>query len=110
MPEDLRTVTKEYLLKRYINTPTYIYYGAVPGSRYQLSLETNTKNPIPADWYRDCWAGKSNSYCAEENIFYGRWIRQLSPVEQSEEILSTISASASPNMEFWIIFSHTSND
>lgn len=106
--EDLRTVTAQFLTKREENTPTYVYYGAVPGFRYQLQLQTDVEEEIPAIWYRDCWAGAANSFCAEDNIFYGRWLRQLSPEAQKAEILSIITP-PSPE-QFWLIFSHSSNE
>lgn len=103
-PQDMRTVVTQYLARRQASTPTYVYYGAVPGYRYQVALAMDTEEKVPGAWYRDCWAGKPTPYCAEEGVFYGRWIRQLPPEDKAAQILSTLGDS---NAEYWIIFSHT---
>lgn len=106
--QDLRTVTDYYLLTRQEIQPTYVLYGAVPGFRYQLELKTGFSPDLPAIWYINCWSGEPEPYCREENIYYGRWMRQLSSEEQHAEILSNIDA-ASPS-GFWLIIANISRD
>ncbi|HRQ38298.1 MAG TPA: glycosyltransferase family 39 protein [Chloroflexota bacterium] len=106
-PEDLRSVATYFLANRTDNIPAYVYYGAVPGFRYQLQSDGDLEEEIPATWYRECWAGALESYCTDNEIIYGRWIRQLSPEEKVSEILATITHSS--QTEFWLLFSHTAN-
>ncbi len=104
-PEDLRSVATYFLANRADNIPTYVYYGAVPGFRYQLQSATDMEKEIPATWYRECWAGAVEPYCMDNNIFYGKWIRHLLPEEKVSEILATVTHSS--ETEFWLVFSHT---
>ncbi len=104
-PEDVRTLVDRYLARREANTPAYVYYNAVPGFRYQLQQQTGLKADLPAGWYQQCWAGEAEPYCAEDNVFYGRWIRALSPRDKSDEIFTAVEAAV--DEDFWIFFSHT---
>lgn len=107
-PEDLRTVTRYWLSRRDEHTPTYIYYNAVPGFRYQLQLAKNTAGPTPLFppplWYIDCWEGKPEVYCAVDGVVYGRWIRLLPTEEKHTAILAAFDT---PPEAFWLVFSHT---
>lgn len=103
-PEDLRTVTGEWMERRIDETPAYVYYGAAPGFRYQLELHNDEGPGVPATWYWDCWAKRPEPYCADDNIYYGRWIRHLSDNEKVDEITSVVRSTAN---QFWLIFSHT---
>jgi uncharacterized membrane protein len=99
---DLRSVTRFWLSQRDASEVTYVYYGAVPGFRYQLEVAGHTEN-VPSVWYRDCWQGKPVRHCADQGIFYGRWIRRLEPDQKREAVLELIDDSAH---RFWLIFSH----
>lgn len=99
--EDLRSVTRLWLSLWKPGETTYVYYGAVPGFRYQLEL-LGISEKVPPLWYLDCWQGKTANYCSNNGIFYGRWFRHLSP-EQKKNII--FEAIGSPDL-FWMIFSH----
>jgi hypothetical protein len=94
-PEDLRTVTRYWLNHRVEHTPTYIYYNAVPGFRYQLQLANNvarfTPSFLPPLWFIDCWEGKPETYCTADNMIHGRWIRPLSTEEKNAAILAAFT-------------------
>jgi hypothetical protein len=100
--EDLRSVTRLWLASRRSDEPTYVYYGAVPGFRYQLNL-AGPSEPVPALWYRRCWQGRAAAYCANNGVFYGRWIRPLTPEQKRQSVLETIGGSPE---RFWMVFSH----
>jgi hypothetical protein len=106
--EDLRTVIHYWLEQRHDHTPTYVYYGAVPGFRYQLRIAEEaaalTPLSVPPLWYIHCWQGKPESYCAADGVVYGRWIRSLSATEKQAAILNSFG---SPPEEFWLALSHT---
>jgi len=101
--EDLRTIARFWLANRELDQATYVYYGAVPGFRYQLNLADGTPGTVPPTWYVDCWRGAPASYCSQDGIFYGRWIRSLTPDQKRVSILQT-TGSAPDRM--WMIFSH----
>ncbi len=105
-PQDLRVVVNQYLVKRQEAVPTYVYYSAVPGFRYQMQLSEGMAEDLPGIWYRGCWAGESHLYCSEDGIFYGRWMRALPANEKFAEILAALPPSTS---EFWIVFSHVTS-
>jgi hypothetical protein len=106
--EDLRTITDYWLQQRNNPTPTYVYYAAVPGFRYQLRLEEKSAGlappSLPPLWYIHCWEGRPEKYCADRGVVYGRWIRRLSAAEKQAAILD---AFGSPPEEFWLVLSHT---
>ncbi|HSH05657.1 MAG TPA: glycosyltransferase family 39 protein [Anaerolineae bacterium] len=107
--EDLPTIITQYQQQQ-SNLPTYVYYNAVPAFRYHLQQQqpTLSDTSLPASWYRDCWANLPQPYCADNGIYYGRWLRRQTFPQQATEILTTINAPAQPT--FWLIFSHTSPD
>jgi len=101
--EDLRTVTRFWLSHRHPNEVTYVYYGAVPGFRYQLSLVGADPESPPPTWYSDCWHDTQAPFCSQDGIFYGSWIRSLSPERKCVSILRTIGSRPE---KLWIVFSH----
>jgi len=101
--EDLRTTTHYWLSHHQAGEVTYVYYGAAPGFRYQLVLVNDASTNVPPTWYIDCWSGFSAPYCSENNLFYGRWIRHLSPDLKRESIFRTIGFVPE---RMWMIFSH----
>jgi 4-amino-4-deoxy-L-arabinose transferase-like glycosyltransferase len=100
--EDLRSVTRFWLSERQVGEPTYVYYGAVPGFRYQMELAGVTET-VPSLWYRHCLLGTPVSYCSSNGVFYGRGIRDLLPEQKKQAVLEAIGDSKD---RFWIIFSH----
>lgn len=100
--QDLRSVSQLWLAHRQVDEATYVYYGAVPGFRYQLEL-AGSAEPAPPLWYRHCWLGEPAPYCAEAGVLYGRWLRQLTPEEKRAAILAAIGPATN---RFWIVFSH----
>lgn len=99
-----RGVAQYWLSRRQPGETTYIYYGAAPGFRYQLDLAAGSPSEnVPPLWYWECYAGEAAPYCLENDIFYGRWIRQLSPQEKRESVLQTIGFVPE---RLWLVFSH----
>jgi uncharacterized membrane protein len=102
-PEDLRGITQFWLAERADDEPTYVYYGALPGFRYQLRL-AGKEDSASGVWFRECWwRGEGVAACNDDNIKYGRWIRSLSPEQKAESIYTSLGEEPS---QFWIIFSH----
>jgi uncharacterized membrane protein len=101
-PQDLRSVTVYWLQNSGPQTPTYVYYGAVPGFRYQLQQAGLDSLSSRGNWYQDCWQGQIE-LCAVDEILYGRWLRHLSPEEKVANIQATMGAPR----QFWLISSHT---
>lgn len=101
--EDIRGSTIYLLENRSPNDPIYVYYGAVPGFRYQLEQATNKVENVPATWYLDCMGLEIQNYCHTDNIFYGRWFRSMSLDEKRASIISSLGFAPE---RFWIIFSH----
>jgi hypothetical protein len=100
--EDLRSVSQLWLSLRQSGEPTYVYYGAVPGFRYQLDI-VGTSEVVPSVWYIHCWQGKTTPYCSNNGIFYGQWIRALAPEQKKQAVLETMGGSPD---RFWMVFSH----
>ncbi|HEX6384169.1 MAG TPA: glycosyltransferase family 39 protein [Anaerolineae bacterium] len=102
--ENIRAAAHYWLSHRQPSEITYVYYGAVPGFRYQLDVAANGLSVnVPPTWYTDCMAGVAAPYCKENDIYYGRWIRHLSPWEKVESVLETIGYAPE---RLWLIFSH----
>lgn len=101
--EDLRTVTQYWLENRQPDEVTYIYYGAAPGFRYQLDLNRGELSDLPVYWYGECYGGKPETYCREDNIFYGRWVRNFSPGEQRTAFEDVVGSYPE---RLWIVMSH----
>ncbi|MCS7296806.1 MAG: glycosyltransferase family 39 protein [Bacteroidia bacterium] len=103
--EDLRSITQIWLERRTPSDLTYVYYGAVPGLRYQLAQlapsEFSTEG-LPAHWYDSCWQGRKIEFCHAQGLIYGRWIRELPPSQKTIEILESVRYAR----KFWIIASH----
>lgn len=107
--EDLRSITQMWLTRRRSVDKTYVYYGAVPGFRYQLGL-ANSENlkGLPPLWYTDCWRGKESAvYCTSNGVFYGRWIRRKTPDEKKDSIMETLGRAPE---RLWVVFSHIYKD
>ena len=103
--QDIRDVMQYWMANRKPNEHTYVYYGAVPAFRYYLRLESyyETNVPLPSLWYTDCWKDSKHDYCTSGNVFYGRWVRALSPDQKYASLRETMGEMSD---HFWIIFSH----
>ncbi len=101
--EDLRAVTQYWQTSREDNDVTYVYYGAVPGFSYQLNVQNGTPADLPMNWYNQCYIGNPEPFCHADNVFYGKWTRNLSANEQRAAFDSIVG---DPPDRFWIIFSH----
>ncbi len=102
--EDLRTVTRFWAKHHLKGEITYVYYGAVPASRYYFAQVG--KDPVSSLvsplWYMSCWKGEDT--CPHGGgIFYGTWFRQLEPHAKMDAMEFTLGAWP-PRL--WIIFSH----
>lgn len=109
--EDLRTITQQWASSRQPDDLTYVYYGAVPGFRYQFSLLEPLATAPPL-WYWHCWRATNPAYCVEKGVVYGRFIRQLSAEQKQQAVLETLSshrqaAGAGSLDRLWLVFSHT---
>lgn len=107
--EDLRSVTQIWLAHRQPTDKTYVYYGAVPGFRYQIGL-TDFENveDLPPLWYMDCWRGnESTAYCSSNGVSYGRWIRRKTPDEKKASIMETLERAPE---RLWVVSSHIHED
>jgi hypothetical protein len=105
--QDLRSVVAYWLANRGDATPTYVYYGAVPGFRYQLQLHDPAAREVPPLWYSDCWADTAAApdYCRPDNVVYGRWLRELPAADKVAAIRAQLEA---PDEPFWLILAHAS--
>lgn len=104
-PQDLRSVVEFWAESREAEQITYIYYGAAPAFRYQLQLRQDEADVLPPGWYNHCWAGQAASYCEQDGVYYGRWLRPFSAAEKREKIFETLGEQPA---RLWMIFSHTS--
>ncbi len=104
--EDLRSVTEFWLSRRKPGEATYVYYGAVPGFGYQRQL-AGDEDHFPPLWYIDCWSGNQAPHCAEDGVYYGRWIRSLTREEQLRSLQETLPQSAD---RLWLVLSHVHGD
>lgn len=101
--EDLRAVTEYWQSNREDGEVTYVYYGATPGFSYQLDVQNGTPSDLPMQWYRECSQGNPEPFCRANNIFYGKWTRNLAADEQRAAFDSIVG---DPPDRLWIIFSH----
>ena len=77
----------------------------MPSFRYQIEQQ-DIGTDARGKWYGDGWAGRPNPVCSEDNLYYGRWIRQRPTEEKILETLSTLGLSVS---HFWLVISRTSD-
>jgi uncharacterized membrane protein len=101
--EDLRSVTQFWASHCQPGEVTYVYYGAALGFRYQLSLLDADAQTVTPAWQSAFRRGDLARYCSHNQVFYGEWIRSLSPDQKWESILNTLGASPE---RVWLIFSH----
>ena len=104
--EDLRSAADFWKSNSQPADVTYVYYGAVPGFRYQLEL-ADGGGPLPPLWYHQCWGGEATDSCVSDDIFYGSWIRNSSVDEKKQSIMGSIGGSPD---RLWLVFSHIHQD
>lgn len=100
--EQLHQVTKYWLDHGGATHATYVYYGAIPAFSYYLD-QYGFSQGLPAVWYTECWEGDSSRYCARDNVYYGRWIRALTPKQKVQSVMETLSCRPGA---MWLVFSH----
>jgi hypothetical protein len=102
--EDVRPVVEYWHARRSRLQPTYVFYGAAPAFSYYLQRYPDTRGGLPPVWTLTCW-GEENppAFCSRDNIYYGRWLRSLDPMEKAKSMYETLGF---PPREFWIVFSH----
>jgi hypothetical protein len=104
--EDVREVVQYWLANKEPQDPTYVYYGAVPAFRYYLRVEgVEAERPLPPAWQVDCWGDSAPDYCTSDNVYYGQWVRGLSPGEKRASMKETFGEMPP---RFWLVFSHVS--
>jgi len=101
--EDMRPVVEYWQDRRDKTIPTYIYYGATPAFTFYTDTYKNKGPDLQPLQYSKCWGEQSPEYCRRDGIYYGKWIRSLTPEEKIQSIYKTISGRPE---ELWIIFSH----
>lgn len=105
--EDLRPVAEYWFEQRAPGQPTYIYYGATPAFGYYLQQLSGKDAELPPNWFQQCWRPDSAQYCRRNEIYYGRFFRDLSGDSQVESIRNTLPARP---VAFWIVFAHVYSD
>lgn len=101
--QDLPKAMRFWMKSRGMETPTYLYYGAVPAFRYYFRLMGGEdKVQLPGDWVTRCF-WEEDDFCVEDKLYYGQWIRHLSPAEKILSIRETLGGTPK---KWWLIFSH----
>jgi hypothetical protein len=102
--EDLGPVTQYWYEHRTPEQPTYVYYGAAPAFAYYLDLFSGAHASRPPDWFLSCWRGDATAACQDGDVFYGRWVRDLSPDEKLVSLFDTLGRMPD---EFWFVAAHS---
>jgi hypothetical protein len=81
-----------------------VYYGAAPAFAYYLQRYPDTRVSLPPTWSLSCWHDESPpDFCRDDNIYYGRWFRSLTPEEMVRSFAKTFVMKPT---ELWIVASH----
>jgi hypothetical protein len=101
----LESITQNWINERNRETPTYVYYGAIPAFRFYLSLFDYESNAPPATWIQECFGNRVDraAYCEDENIYYSNWSRHLPQEYRTQELLDFVPADED---KFWMVFAH----
>ncbi|HEX6790298.1 MAG TPA: glycosyltransferase family 39 protein [Candidatus Krumholzibacteria bacterium] len=101
--EDLRVVTNFWMEHRVPGQATYVYYGAAPAFAY-YTRHLASREGIPSTWSFACWhEAEPPAYCRQNDIYYGRWLRNKSPVEKVQSIVATLGDQPD---SLWLVFGH----
>lgn len=100
--EDVHQIVEYWLDNGGATNATYVYYGAAPAFSYYLE-RYEIPQSLPPVWYAECWQGRATDYCAKNNVYYGRWLRALTPEDKVQAILETLSGKPKT---LWLVFSH----
>jgi len=100
---ELQSITQSWIDNRDRETPTYVYYGAIPAFRFYLNLLHYESDAPPPAWIQNCSTRQSVRpvYCNENGIYYGGWSRNRLEY-QTQEVLDFVSN----RDQFWIVFAH----
>lgn len=101
--EDVSKIARYWMDRRTPDQKTYVYYGAAPSFAYYADRLGVERTPRPPDWFQRCWRGDDAPWCREGGIYYGEWIRPMSPDQKMESILATLDGMPG---EFWLILAH----
>jgi hypothetical protein len=101
--EDVGRVARKWAERGGMNTPTYVYYSAVPAFGYYADRERGAHVSRPGDWFKRCWRGEDAPACRDGSVYYGRWIRTRGPDEKLASIFETLGGEP---QEFWFVASH----
>jgi uncharacterized membrane protein len=101
--EDIAKVARYWMEHRTPEQKTYVYYGAAPAFAYYVEALGIEHTSRPADWFGYCWRGEGSPWCASGNIYYGEWLRTMSPEDKVASILTTLGGTPD---EFWFVFAH----
>jgi hypothetical protein len=101
--EDMRMVAGYWMQHRSADQPTYVYYGAAPAFAY-YTRAVAPRVGLPSTWHLACWHdGEPPSFCHEDGIYYGRWMRRM---DANAKIASMIETLGGAPDSFWIVFGH----
>jgi hypothetical protein len=102
---DLGSITETWLNNRDSDTPTYVYYAAVPPFRYYLKLLNYEAEDLPPTWIQDCYRTRQNrpAYCESANVYYSSWNRNQSDEQKTQEVLDFVLDKGD---KFWLVFAH----
>lgn len=102
--EDMGLVVEYWHDHRTTSQPTYVYYGAAPAFAYYLQRYSDTRVALPPTWSLSCWHDENPpDFCRDNNIYYGRWSRSLTPEEMVQSFAKTF---ATKPTELWVVASH----
>jgi hypothetical protein len=106
--QELRPLVEHWINNRDDETPTYVYYGAVPAfSYYQQLYDQRTFDHLSPAWYAKCWRGEITGYCQSGEVLYGRGVRKLAPPEKVTAVRDALGPSPD---SLWLVFSHVYAD
>jgi hypothetical protein len=104
--EDMRVVASFWREHRVETQPTYVYYGAAPAFAY-YTRAVAPREGLPPTWHLACWRERDTpGFCRMNNIYYGRWLRQLTHEQKVNSLFATLGQ---PPSELWLVFAHISS-
>ncbi len=98
--EGVRSAVEYWLGQRQDGEVTYVYYGAVSATKYQLDrLERENRSPFSLQ-LSQCPVIFG---CGTDDLIFGQWLRHLPTPEKQEAMLEEIGFT--PH-RLWFVFSH----